>query len=444
MANLTTTGTTGYPGTIDVRTALTDGATGDTIVSNHPNGLGAAVLAIETELGTDPAGTVADVKTRLDVSQNSDGTIKSSVITAGGGASVAYSTGVFTIGWSPDGPSYTQNLGIEVTANAPVANAMRIRLVQRDGSTPTSANPIRLGFKVATASVAPANGGYTVREITSDAAFILSSGSSFGTLINERARIYVGAIDNNGTVEVMAYNPKEYVATTTASRILQLYRPSEVATYTTVAEGGAGGADSAATIYSTSVRTGVYLRRLGYIDVTAGGVIGNWSNNPTDVTVIGPGTPVTGDVIQMVGTTTAITKTGTNVAVLDGTTPQITEGDPYMWATMTATKDANPVRFESIAGFATSVAIGNRVVSHIHRNSELDALVTSSILTVNANGLDTISLSGMIATTTTGATGYYYINGTTTANTTTFNGESGANRFSTSYVSYFNVSEVCA
>ena len=73
MANITTTGTTGYPGVIDTRTSLTNGASGDLIVAEHPNGLGAAVLAIENELGTDPAGSVVDVKTRLDVSQNNDG-----------------------------------------------------------------------------------------------------------------------------------------------------------------------------------------------------------------------------------------------------------------------------------------------------------------------------------------------------------------------------------
>ena len=443
MANITTTGTTGYPGTIDTRTSLSDGAAGDQIVSAHPNGLGAAVLAIETELGTDPAGTVADVKTRLDVSQNSDGTIKSSVITTGGGAAVSYSAGVFTLGWSPDGPGYTQNIGLEITANAPVANAMRIRLVQRSGSTPTSTSPVRLAFKVATASASPAYAAYAVREVTSDTALVLSSGSSLGTLVNETARIYVDAIDNNGTVELAVHNPKEIVASTTAARVMQLWRPSEVATYTTTAEGGAGGADSAATLYSTSTRTGVYIRRLGYIDVTLGSTAGNWSNNPNGLTVIGPGTPVTGDIIQEVSTVTAVVRTGTTVAVNDGTTPQIAEGDLYIWATMTSTNPVNPIMLDSIAAFSTS-SVATRMIAHVHRNSEANALLTS-VTTNVSNGLqDTLSLKGLVATTTTGAAGYYYIFGTANGGTTTFNGEGGASMFGPSLVSYFMISEVCA
>lgn len=449
MANFITTGTTSYPSSIDTRTALTDGAAGDQIVANHPNGLGAAILAIQTELGINPAGSVADVVTRLDASQNSDGTIKSSVITAGGGASVAYSSGVFTIGWSPDGPSYTQNLGIEVTANAPVANALRIRLVQRSGATPTSTNPIRLGFKVATASAAPANGGYVVREITGDTALVLSSGSSLGTRISETARVYVGAIDNNGTVEAAAYNPKDApapnsgTAGTAWAMVTQLWRPSEVATYTTTAEGGAGGADSAATLYSTSARTGVYFRRLGYFDVTLGSTVGNWSNNPKDVTVIGPGTPVTGDVIQTVATySRATVRTTTNTVADDGTTPQLTEGGPGIWATMTHTKDANPLEVE-VLSLISNAAAGWAAVTHLHRNSEADAMIAAGDYGANASQFKTIKLKAMFATTTQAAAGYYLIFGAD-SNTTTYGGVAGGNRWDAAEPCQLTIKEICA
>lgn len=442
MANITTTGTTGYPSAIDTRTALADGAAGDLIVSAHPNGLGAAVLAIETELGTDPAGTVADVKTRLDVSQNNDGTIKSSVIAAGGGAAVSYSSGVFTISWSPDGPAYTQNLGIEVTANAPVANAMRIRLVQRSGATPTSAAPIRLGFKVATASASPANGSYVVREITSDTALVLSSGSSLGTLINEEARIYVAAIDNNGTVEAAAYNPKLYVSTNTQVRVTQLYRPAETATLTTTAEGGAGGADSGATFYSTSARTGVYFRRLGYFDVRLGSTVGNWSNNPKDVTVIGPGTPMTGDIIQEVATYTySNPKSTTTTCPSDGTVPQISEGALGLWATMTHTKDANPVYVESQALMAHNQAAAS-LVTHLHVNSAADAILVGGGTGI-ANTPMTVYMSALFATTSAGQTGYYVIfSGDTSA--ISYGGDSGVNAYGPADNTSLVIKEICA
>ena len=443
MANITTTGTTSFPGAIDTRTTLTDGAAGDQIVANHPNGLGAAVLAIETELGTDPAGTVADVKTRLAVALNDDGTVKSSVIAAGGGAAVSYSSGVFTVSSSPDSPGDSQNTGLEVTANAGVANAMRIRLVQRNGSTPTAANPVRISFKVATASAGPSNGTYVVREVTGDTSLTLSSGSSLGTAINETTRVYVAAIDNNGTVELAAYNPKPYVSTTTAARVTQLFKPSEAATYTTTAEGGAGGADSAATLYSTSARTGIYLRKIAYIDVTMSGTIGQWSNNPTDVTVIGPGTPVTGDVIQEIATHSyAVVRTTTNTVPDDGTIPQIGEGGPGLWATMTHTKSANCLQVDALS-LVSNAAAGFAAVTHLHRNSEANAMVSAGDYGANASQFKTIKLQETFATTTQAAAGYYIIFGAD-SNTTTFGGVAGANRWGESQPCRLTIREICA
>ena len=442
MANLNS-GTTSYPGGLDTSPDLTDGSAGDEILSAHQDGRGAAIVALETELGLNPSGTVADVVTRLNVSQNADGTLLSSIIAQGSGADVDYAAGVFTIGWSPDGPGYTQNLGIEVTANAPVANAMRIRLVQRSGATPTSASPIRLGFKVSTVSAAPANGTYVVREITADTPLQLSSGSSLGTLVNETARIYIGALDTNGTVEAFAYNPKEIVASTTAARVVNLFRPSEVATYTTVAEGGAGGADSAVTLYSTSARTGIYIRRLGYVDVTLGSTVGNWSNNPTQVTLIGPGTPVTGDVIQLVSTTTGITRTFTDQIVLDGTIPQSDEGDLILWATMTHSNPTNPLGVDSLV-YVSNGAGTQRMASHIHRQSEANAMLTASDNFSTANAAQPLPLRGLIATTTAGVTGYYLLCGANGGGTNTLNGEGAANLFGSSYGSYLSLTEICA
>jgi hypothetical protein len=52
-----------YPGTLDSFTTKTDAV--DTILAAHMNAVQAAIVTIETELGTDPAGTVTDLKTRL-------------------------------------------------------------------------------------------------------------------------------------------------------------------------------------------------------------------------------------------------------------------------------------------------------------------------------------------------------------------------------------------
>lgn len=58
-----------YPGTLDTNNTLEVNApnAGKTKArAEVPNDLAAAIVAIQTELGTDPAGTATDVKTRLD------------------------------------------------------------------------------------------------------------------------------------------------------------------------------------------------------------------------------------------------------------------------------------------------------------------------------------------------------------------------------------------
>ena len=68
-----------YPSAIKTFTQLVDGV--DDVLALHPNERGDEITAIETELGTNPRGSATDVKTRLDASQNADGTIKNDHIT---------------------------------------------------------------------------------------------------------------------------------------------------------------------------------------------------------------------------------------------------------------------------------------------------------------------------------------------------------------------------
>lgn len=63
-----------YPGAIKNFLVLEDGV--DKVIAAHPNDRAAEITAIETELGTDVAGSAADLKTRLAVSLNADGTSK--------------------------------------------------------------------------------------------------------------------------------------------------------------------------------------------------------------------------------------------------------------------------------------------------------------------------------------------------------------------------------
>jgi len=71
MANIGSGGGTGYPSAIDTQSPPESGAT--LARSDVPNDLAAAVIAIETELGTNPSGSEADVKTFLQTEHDVDG-----------------------------------------------------------------------------------------------------------------------------------------------------------------------------------------------------------------------------------------------------------------------------------------------------------------------------------------------------------------------------------
>lgn len=63
-----------YPGSLDSFTTKTDDVT--EVLAAHVNDLQTAIVAIETELGTDPAGTKTDLKTRLVQSLSTEGNLK--------------------------------------------------------------------------------------------------------------------------------------------------------------------------------------------------------------------------------------------------------------------------------------------------------------------------------------------------------------------------------
>lgn len=79
-----------YPGSLDSFTTKVDGV--DDVMAAHMNDVQAAVVAIETELGTDPAGSATDLVTRLANAMNAAGYVK-----GGPGTTLTISSGVITV-----------------------------------------------------------------------------------------------------------------------------------------------------------------------------------------------------------------------------------------------------------------------------------------------------------------------------------------------------------
>jgi len=111
-----------------------------------------------------------------------------------------------------------------------------------------------------------ANGAYNIRTATAAASLVISSGSTFGTLDGETHLIYVYLIDNAGTLELSASKALFNVNTTVS----------------TTAEGGAGAADSAIVMYSTTARSNVSARLIGRL-VSTQTTAGTWASVPTEI-----------------------------------------------------------------------------------------------------------------------------------------------------------------
>jgi len=127
-------------------------------------------------------------------------------------------------------------------------------------------NPTTLEFRSSTLT----SGTVVSRAVTSAISVTVSSGSTLGTVSATQSRIVVLALDNAGTVELAVVN------------ISGGNDLTETGLISTTAEGGAGAADSASTVYSTTARTNVAYRVVGYIESTQA-TAGTWATTPSTI-----------------------------------------------------------------------------------------------------------------------------------------------------------------
>lgn len=114
------------------------------------------------------------------------------------------------------------------------------------------------------------DGTINVRSIASPLGLVVSSGSTLGTISAVQSRIAILAIDFSGTIELAAVN------------LSGGNNLDETTLITTIAEGGAGAADSSNVIYSTTARTNVPFRVVGYVESTQA-TAGTWATAPSTI-----------------------------------------------------------------------------------------------------------------------------------------------------------------
>lgn len=160
-------------------------------------------------------------------------------------------------------PAVTDTLSTQTTVNS------RIQPITASVATnalTVTLNPTTLDFR----STPLTSGTVNTRTVASAISMVVSSGSTLGTVSAQQSRIVVLALDNAGTVELAVVN------------IAGGNNLDETTLISTTAEGGAGAADSANVIYSTTARTSLPFRVVGYIESTQA-TAGTWATAPSTI-----------------------------------------------------------------------------------------------------------------------------------------------------------------
>ena len=168
---------------------------------------------------------------------------------------------VGTTAFSASSSYLISNLGIAATVGA---SALTVAIKTAAGSNPTGSDKVTVAFRNATAGT----GQFSAVDITGALSMVISSGSTLGQRAAVAAYINVYLINNAGTAEIAI------------SR--SLYDDGSVVS--TTAEGGAGAADSASTIYSTTARSNVPLRLVGRL-LNTQATAGTWATNPSEISL---------------------------------------------------------------------------------------------------------------------------------------------------------------
>lgn len=163
--------------------------------------------------------------------------------------------------FSNNSSSQIINLGLAASVGS---SALTVAVKTAGGIDATAGDKVTVAFRNATS----ATGQYSSVDITAALSMVVSSGSTLGQTSAVASYVYVYLINNSGTAELAV------------SR--SLYDNGSIVS--TTAEGGAGGADSASVIYSTTARSNVACRLVGRL-LNTQATAGTWATTPSEVSL---------------------------------------------------------------------------------------------------------------------------------------------------------------
>ncbi len=164
--------------------------------------------------------------------------------------------------------------GTIVESRAGGASTIAIKTLA--GADPSASDPVLVKFRDASL----ATGGYVVRVLTAAVSIVISSGSSLGASNSAPFSVWLLGIDDGGTFRLGVVN-------TAGNHYQGLLTPDALVSST--AEGGAGAADNAGTVYTGVAVTSKPFVVLGRLDWSSGlAAAGTWNAAPSSIELTRP------------------------------------------------------------------------------------------------------------------------------------------------------------
>lgn len=332
------------------------------------------------------------------------------------------------------GATFPQNMASNLSLACSIAgNALTIAIKTAAGGDPSTASPVRIAFRNSSFIV----GDYTIVALTAANSFTISSGSLVGQF-GFAFRFWIVAFNDGGTVRLGVINCLSAAASTAA-----IFHLAGWGVDSSVAEGGAGGADGYWTFYTGTAVTSKPYTILGYLTYEAPlGTPGLYNVLPDRLQLFGPNVPLPGHIIQTGNVIFPEVATGTTVFPSDDTVPLNTSGNEYMSVTVVPSAASNMGVFECHINLSSSAA--GTLTSALFSNSSNNALATTANIGESAGRMfqHTIRFARVFGRTT--PIILTVRSGNSAAGTTTFNGVAGARLYGGTYGSYVQLSELMA
>jgi len=221
-----------------------------------------------------------------------------------------------------------------------VGNAQTFAVKTLTGADPSSGNPVTFMFR----DVSVAAGDYVVRTVTAPLSITIPAGQTVGFTNATPGRVWIGALDNAGTVELFIIN-----CLNSNPAAFSVYPLQGWGIINTAAVSGA----NASTVpYSATARTSLAYVTLGYATWEVGGTLataGQWITAPTRMQLFQAGSvPLPGQSIQHQAAIVNATSTTASATFVALTSQQVS---------ITPTSSANVMRVEgygTMSGFSAS------------------------------------------------------------------------------------------